>query len=74
MILLRCMSPEGHEADIKPVRRMSAIRGKPDVTQACASTTGFDPFETWAAEDFRSAKALFVPSLKRDIVPSVAWT
>src|SRR5215475_11655356 len=28
-----------------------------------------DPTETWAAQDFRSAKALFVPSLKRDIVP-----
>jgi hypothetical protein len=23
-----------------------------------------DPTETWAAQDFRSAKALFVPSLK----------
>jgi ABC-type uncharacterized transport system substrate-binding protein len=30
-----------------------------------------DPFETWAAQDFRSAKALFVPSLKRGIVPSI---
>src|SRR5262245_3070686 len=28
-----------------------------------------DPQETLAAQDFRSAKALFVPSLKRDIVP-----
>ena len=34
---------------------------------------GQDPTETWAAQDFRSAKALFVPSLKRDIVPSIAW-
>ena len=33
-----------------------------------------DPTETSASQDFRSAKALFVPSLKRDIVPSVAWT
>jgi hypothetical protein len=33
---------------------------------------GIDPTETWAAQDFRSAKALFVPSLKRDIVPSIA--
>jgi putative tryptophan/tyrosine transport system substrate-binding protein len=33
--------------------------------------TGFDPTETWAAQDFRSAKALFVPSLKRDMVPSI---
>jgi hypothetical protein len=34
---------------------------------------GIDPSATWAAQDFRSAKALFVPSLKRDIVPSIAW-
>ena len=33
-----------------------------------------DPTETWAAQDCRSAKALFVPSLKRDIVPSIACT
>ena len=33
-----------------------------------------DPTETWAARDFRSAKALFVPSLKRDIVASIACT
>jgi putative ABC transport system substrate-binding protein len=30
-----------------------------------------DPTETWAAPDVRSAKALFVPSLKGDIVPSL---
>jgi putative tryptophan/tyrosine transport system substrate-binding protein len=30
--------------------------------------TDSDPFETCAAPDFRNAKALFVPSLKRDIV------
>src|SRR5262245_9915445 len=28
-----------------------------------------DPTETWAAQDFRSARALFVPSLKRGIIP-----
>ena len=33
------------------------------------SFSALDPTETWAAQDFRSAKALFVPSLKRDIVP-----
>jgi hypothetical protein len=37
------------------------------------SISADDPTETWAAQDFRSAKALFVPSLKRDIVPSIAW-
>jgi hypothetical protein len=35
------------------------------------SSSHFDPTETWAAQDFRGAKALFVPSLKRDIVPSI---
>jgi hypothetical protein len=35
------------------------------------SISHFDPTETWAAQDFRGAKALFVPSLKRDIVPSI---
>jgi hypothetical protein len=30
-------------------------------------------WSTWAAQGFRSAKALFVFRLKRDIVPSVAW-
>jgi hypothetical protein len=39
-----------------------------------ASLSAFDPTETLAASDFRSAKALFVPSLKRDIFASVAWT
>src|SRR5262245_42870708 len=33
-----------------------------------------DPFETCAAQGFRSAKALFVPWLNRDIVPSIACT
>src|SRR5256885_721195 len=37
-----------------------------------ASSSHFDPTETWAAQDFRSAKALFVPSLKRGIVPSIS--
>jgi hypothetical protein len=31
-----------------------------------------DPTETLAASDFRTAKALFVPSLMRDIVLSIA--
>jgi putative ABC transport system substrate-binding protein len=30
--------------------------------------SAYDPSATWAAQDFRSAKALFVPSLKPDIV------
>ena len=33
-----------------------------------------DPTETWASQDFRSAKITFVLPLKRDIVPSIAWT
>jgi hypothetical protein len=38
------------------------------------SFSGFDPQETLAAQDFRSAKASFAPSLKRDIVLSIACT
>src|SRR5262245_43200259 len=34
-----------------------------------ASLSAFDPTETWAAQGFRSAQALFVPSVSRDIVP-----
>ena len=45
---------------------------EPDM-RALKGGSGFDPSETWAAQDFRSAKALFVPSLKRDILPSIAW-
>ena len=41
---------------------------------ASAARDAIDPTETWAAQDFRSAKVLFVPSLKRDIVPSIACT
>src|SRR5262249_12033278 len=33
-----------------------------------------DPSATWAAQDFRTAKALFVPWLNRDIVHSIACT
>ena len=33
-----------------------------------APPDAIDPTETWAAQDFCSAKALFVPSLKRDII------
>jgi hypothetical protein len=47
-------------------------RGQPGNYLLVLSFTGFDPSETWAGQDFRSAKALFVPSLKRDIVPSIA--
>ena len=52
--------------------RQCAIRPELRVKQTCQgyrSTDANDPTETWAAQDFRSAKALFVPSLKRDIVP-----
>jgi hypothetical protein len=33
-----------------------------------------DPIQTWAAQEFCSARALFAPSLKRDIVSSIART
>jgi len=52
---------------------MSVPGGKADLAVTSDDFRN-DPTETWAAQDFRSAKALFVPSLKRDIVPSIAWT
>src|SRR5215510_1229928 len=51
---------------------MSALRPLPGAKRTLRGhrrMTASDPTETWAAQDFRSAKALFVPSLKRDIVP-----
>src|SRR5262245_10867162 len=39
-----------------------------------SNLSAFDPIETWAPQDFRSAKALFVPSLGRDMVASIACT
>jgi hypothetical protein len=35
--------------------------------------TVFDPFETWATKDFRSAKACSSRFAKRDIVLSICW-
>src|SRR6266540_4131112 len=58
-------------------REMSDLSLKSDPKRTLSRhrrTTECDPTETWAAQDFRSAKALFVPSLKRDIVPSIACT
>ena len=62
--------------------RPSALRTKNPATpweklgqygfaSAWPRSAGSDPTETWAAQDFPGAKALFVPSLKRDIVPSL---
>ena len=57
--------------------KMSALRsrngGKADNLFAHFETfyRVFDPTETRAAQDFRSAKALFVPSLKRISSPSI---
>src|SRR5439155_13980734 len=42
------------------------------VEQTCHGRRGTaesDPLRSWAARAFRNAKALFVPSLKRDIIP-----
>src|SRR5437764_1282695 len=47
----------------------SGVRVTPDAVGRTVGTAVFDPPPTWAAQDFRSAKAFFVPSLKRDIVP-----
>ena len=46
-----------------------SLSGADPTWRAPARLVESDPTETWAAQDFRSAKALFVPSLKRDIVP-----
>ena len=55
-------------------RVLQHIRGRTGKHVLGLSLSGFDPTETCAAQDFRSAKVLFVPSLKRDIVSSVACT
>jgi hypothetical protein len=47
------------------------FQGQPGPHLLAVSFSQFDPTETWAAQEFRSAKALFVPSLKRDIVLSI---
>jgi hypothetical protein len=52
---------------------MSGVGGKSGLSSdkpRCRTLTR----ETWAAQDVRSAKAVFVPSLKRDIVPTIACT
>src|SRR6516165_7115024 len=53
-----------------PVARPLSARA--DI-RAQTATSGGDPSRTWTAQDFRSAKALFVPSLYRGIVLSIAW-
>ena len=55
-------------------RVLQHIRGRTGKHVLGLSLSGFDPTETCAAQDFRSAKVLFVPSLKRDIFPSIACT
>jgi hypothetical protein len=70
--------PEAQHPKSSAIHKLPAdypiFRGKsghaPDIT----AMTGFDPTETLAASDFRTAKSIVRPSLKRDIVPSVAWT
>ena len=52
---------------------MSALRplsGDERTVTRTSRTAAIDPSATWAAQDFRSAKALFVPLLRRDIVPA----
>jgi hypothetical protein len=54
------------------VAAMHQVRcGTKRTSNGRASMSASDPTETWAAPDFRSAKALFV--LKRDILPCIAW-
>ena len=58
-----------HIGDIARSQIEVRFRRKSGHAAGITAMTGFDPTETLAAQDFRSAKALFVPSLKRDIVP-----
>jgi hypothetical protein len=50
------------------------LSGDERTKRGCGEIDVFDPTETWADQEFRRAKALFVPSLKRGIVPFVART
>src|SRR2546426_7835512 len=55
----------------RPTRGIDVRFGRYCGHKQSAGLTDFDandPTETWAAQDFRSAKASFVPSLRRDIV------
>jgi hypothetical protein len=47
------------------------FRGQSGKHLLTSSLSAFDPTETWSAQDFRSAKALLVLSLKRR--GRVAW-
>src|SRR5262245_19147608 len=52
---------------------LSAFGGEADIARPSLAyqPVADDPQETSAAQGFRSAKALFVPSLNRGIVPSI---
>jgi hypothetical protein len=75
--MLQCMSPFLAHRVISLLRSVSVAFGcEADMRTVDRSNQSDmnDPQETLAAQDFRSAKGLFVPSLKRDIVPSIACT
>src|SRR6516165_7039963 len=70
--------PDGADSRFDPTRTQADPVARPlsaraDI-RAQTATSGGDPSRTWPAQDFRSAKALFVPSLYRGIVLSIAWT
>src|SRR5262249_36043724 len=60
-------SQKPHRSANTDVRSTSAF-GQTGHWSRHGPTAGFDPQETCAAQDFRTAKALFVPSLKRGII------
>src|SRR5262245_6343596 len=53
---------------------MSAFGGEAEILCSIRALLVLTQPATWAAQDFRSAKALFIPSLKRDIVSVIACT
>ena len=62
------MSEFGTNLPIRNVRFRGEFWRVSGRAREIAKSDVHDPTETWAAQDFRSAKAVFVPSLKRDII------
>src|SRR5262245_33075493 len=70
----RMSAPGRHDSDEPITAGICPFMGVKRSFRLRAQNDANDPFETCAAQGFRSAKALFVPWLNRDIVPTVACT